>query len=408
MEYINSNDILIHQQSGFRKNHSCETALNLVVADWTTKLEDKKIIVAVFIDLKRAFETIDRKILLEKLHSYGVKGAELKWFRDYLNNRTQETQFNDYKSKKEINELGVPQGSVLGPPLFNLYVNDISRVINKSSVHLFADDTMITTSGENIHEIINVINEDLSNFSNWLKFNKLKLNVEKTKFMIIGQNTQTHDDVKIDNISIQKVSEFKYLGVVLDDKLTFKPNLNFVIKKIAKKVGFLGRLSKKLSSWSILTVFKTIIAPHIDYCSTMLFMNNETDLKRLQLLQNKAMRLILKCSRRTHIQDMLKTLNFQSVKQRVYFNTLLMIYKIKNKLLPEYLTTLVTYNSQVHDRCLRRRSHFRLPAFKKSGNQQSVFFRGLDLFNRLPDEVRRSRNIFDFKKKCSKYIQENF
>lgn len=100
MEYINSNDILIHQQSGFRKNHSCETALNLVVADWTTKLEDKKIIVAVFIDLKRAFETIDRKILLEKLHSYGVKGAELKWFRDYLNNRTQETQFKIISQKK--------------------------------------------------------------------------------------------------------------------------------------------------------------------------------------------------------------------------------------------------------------------------------------------------------------------
>lgn len=408
MEYINSNDILIHQQSGFRKNHSCETALNLVVADWTTKLEDKKKIVAVFIDLKRAFETIDRKILLEKLHSFGVRAAELNWFKDYLNNRTQETQFNDNKSRREINELGVPQGSVLGPLLFNLYINDISTVINKCSVHLFADDTMITASGDNIHEIINVINEDLSNFSTWLKYNKLKLNVEKTKFMIIGHNTEIHDDVKIDDTKIEEVAEFKYLGVILDDKLSFKSNINFVIKKIAKKVGFLGRLSKKLSSWSILTVFKTIIAPHIDYCSTMLFMNNDTDLKRLQLLQNRAMRLILKCNRRTHIDDMLKTLNFQSVKQRIYFNTLLMIYKIKNKLLPAYLSNIVVYNSEIYDRCLRRRSHFRLPAFKKSGHQQSVFFKGLDLFNKLPDEVRRSRNIFDFKKKCNKYVKENF
>lgn len=179
-------------------------------------------------------------------------------------------------------------------------------------------------------------------------------------------------------------------------------------KKDSKKVGFLGRLSKKLSSESILTIYKTIIAPHVDYCSTMLFMNSDNELKKIQMLQNRAMRLILKCNRRTHIDLMLDTLNFLSVKQRIYYNTLQMIFKMKNGLLPSYLGELVTYNEEVHNRILRRRSWFRLPFCRKSGSQKSVFYKGLDIFNHLPDELRRCKNLNEFKRLCSQFVKNKF
>lgn len=192
---------------------------------------------------------------------------------------------------------------------------------------------------------------------------------------------------------------FKYLGV---------QNFNFVIKKVAKKVGLLGRLSKKMTAWSIITVYKAIIAPHIDYCSSMLFMNTDSELSKLQVLQNKVMRLILKCSKYTHIKDMLSALNFQSVKQRIIFNTLVLIFKIKNQLLPNYLNSILKLNSDVHERSMRRRSQFRLPLFLRSRSQNSVFYRGLKLFNELPDEIRRCVNLMQFKKSCSIYVKMNF
>lgn len=338
-----------------------------------------------------------------------MKGTSLNWFISYLSNRKQQTSFKGHKSDRIENNLGVPQGSVLGPLLFSLYINDVTTVINHASVNLFADDTLLTTSADNIDDAITKLNEDLINLSQWLKYNKLKLNIDKTKYMIIGnKKLATPSKVKIDGLCIEEVSTYKYLGVVLDNKMTFKHNLDYVAKKIAKKVGFLGRLSNKLTSSSILTIYKTIIAPHIDYCSTMLFMNTDSDLKKLQRLQNKAMRIILKCNKTTHINIMLDTLQFQSVKQRIYFNTLQMIYKIRNNMLPSYLGNLVAYNSDVHDRCLRRRSWFNIPFMKKAKSQRSVFHKGLNLFNGLPEELRKSRNICDFKRKCSNYLKKEY
>lgn len=131
------------------------------------------------------------------------------------------------------------------------------------------------------------------------------------------------------------------------------------------KTVFLSRIARNLTPWSLITVYKTIISPHIDYCSSMLFMNNKTDLKKLQVIQNRVMRLILKCEWRTHSKDMLDMLKFQSVTQRINYNTLVLIFKIKNKLLPENLNEIVKFNSDVNQRCVRRQSYFWIPFFRK-------------------------------------------
>lgn len=159
--YLEINKLVIKEQSGFRKGHSCESALNMILLYWKEQLEDGKIVLAVFLDLKRAFETIDRNRLLKKQFDYGVRGKELKWFESYLESRTQCTKFNDATSERIGIDIGVPQGSKLAATLFSLYINDIKSCLIHMLIALFADDTLIYYSGNDIDEIMIKVNEDL-------------------------------------------------------------------------------------------------------------------------------------------------------------------------------------------------------------------------------------------------------
>ncbi len=167
LKFIEDNDILFEIQSGFRKNHSCETALNFVLAGWKEDIEDGMFIVSVFLDFKRAFETINRSKLIKKLKKYGISGNALRWLRNYLFNRKQQTKIGETFSEKILNDLGVPQGSVLGPLLFILYINDLPKVLRHAKINLFADDALISVSSKNLEDAINKINEDLHAVWKW-------------------------------------------------------------------------------------------------------------------------------------------------------------------------------------------------------------------------------------------------
>lgn len=312
-QHIQTNDILINEQSGYRRFHSCETALNYVIADWKCEIDNRNIVLAILIDFKRAFETIDRHVLLEKLRRYGIRGAELKWFSDYLSNRYQTTKYAGSKSSTLINEIGTPQGSILSAILFSLYINDIKSVFRNCNLNLFADDTAIYLVGKDIDELVEIMNSELNVLNEWLNVNKLKLNATKTKYMVLG-----HKNVdNVNQISIgDAVNEIKYLGCIIDEQLNFNANCDYVCKKMAKKTNFFGRISNKLNKSTRLLVYNTIIVPHINYCSTILFLSDKNHIDRVQKLQNKCMRIILRKRRRTHIKAMLNELNFVSVKQQ--------------------------------------------------------------------------------------------
>lgn len=198
-------------QSGFRRAHSCETALNLVTSDWQEAREKGYsivLLVIVFLDLKRAFETLDRGLLLTKLKYYGIRNIEYKWFESYLTDRKQTTKYGNIVSSPEFTSLGVPQGSILGPILFIIYINDIINAIKYSNISLFADDTILYCAGNNLNEVIEKINKDLESINKRLNFNKSKLNIEKTLFMIINdskvKNKNVKCEVKINNINLKK------------------------------------------------------------------------------------------------------------------------------------------------------------------------------------------------------------
>lgn len=408
LRHIDKHKVLINEQSGYRRGHSCESALNYVVANWKSVLDKNKIIVCVFIDLKRAFETVDRGRLLKKLSAYEVRETELEWFKSYLSNRRQRTVFQGELSGQINVELGVPQGSILGPILFVLYINDINKIFKFCKIKLFADDTLIYIESDDVNNAIELLNQDLLTLSNWLIVNRLKINVLKTKYMVLS-NAPRHVnvDVLIENIVIEKVSEMKYLGCFIDEKLNFGCNANNICKKVGKKLGFLGRISHKLDFLSKITVYNTIVMPHFRFCSTLLFLSSVSDIRRMQVLQNKAMRVILKCNKRTNVESMRDVLNWFTIWQSIVYDVIIFMFKIKNQLLPSYMLECFGSNSDMV-RETRSKHDFKLNRCQRSSTQKSLMYNGAKLYNNLPTYMKNEANIYVFKNTLKKYVKDNY
>lgn len=403
--YFEENNIFSKYQSGFRKKFSCETTINYVINRWKNMEKNNKIM-AIFLDFKRAFETIDRDILIQKLYMYGIQGNELKWFKSYLANRKQMVKLNNIKSSSIDNEYGVPQGSILGALLFIIYINDMPNVLQKCEIILYADDTLIFTEGHTDKLCQDNMIHDINNVNKWLKMNKLKLNENKTKLMEINMNNESV--FKINNEVIEKVNEIKYLGFIIDKQLKFKEHMEYICKKIGKKIGFFKRIRNKISILTAINIYNTTIKPHFEFGSTILYTCcTSTQIERLQKLQNKAMRSILKCNIYTPIESMLNALKWLNIKQRLEMNTLHFIQKMKTGNAPEYLIEQLNYVREIQPYHLRNADNFRLPKAATTAMQRSLFYKGLHLYNMLPMNVKSENNTNEFKRKIVYFIKNN-
>ena len=360
-------------------------------------------IIAIFLDFKRAFETIERKILLKKLQKYGIKGVEYKWFESYLTKRKQRTKFNEKISQCTDVDLGVPQGSILGALLFIIYINDIPNILKECKITLYADDTLIYAKNDNLEICKQTLLNELKNVNEWLKMNKLKLNEQKTKLMVINANCDIN--LEINRKTIENVTKIKYLGVIIDNELKFNEHIEYTCKKIGKKIGFLKSIRNKMDTMTAIQIYNTMIKPHFEYCSTITYTCcNQAHIKRLQKLQNKCMRIILKFSRETPINFMLETLLWLNIEEKLKLNTLLNIFKIKHNNAPKYLTENIVYVREAQVYSLRNAEDFRIERLGTTFAQNSLFYKGLKIFNRLPAEVKQESNIRIFKNKCIKLI----
>lgn len=408
--FLDEREILCSNQSGFRKKHSCETAVNLVIDEWRLSLERGKTIIVVFLDLKRAFETIDRGILIKKMRYYGVTGKVISWFESWLSDRIQLTRFGNVVSQPMNVSIGVPQGTPLSCPLFNLYVNDLPDVPDRCNVNMFADDTILWLAGVDRQSMSDHFKTDIDKLSQYFKMCKLMVNVSKTKCMIMTKETTPFDwRLDIDNQQIERVSEMKYLGVIIDEKLTFKPNTEFAKKKIAKKVYFLQRMKRRIDKDTKLTLYKTLIVPHIDYCSTMLLLANESEYREIQVICNRALRSILLEDRYASVTNMLELLDVLDVKQRVYYNTLIFVYKMKMSLLPQYLSRNLVYVQSVQPYVLRSNDQFRLPHARSAFAQNCLFYKGVQLFNDMRSSgYEVDCEMRDFKCNAKLYVKSRY
>lgn len=408
-KYVVNNSLLSEFQSAFKSDHSCESAINLVINQWKMERDQNKTIVAVFLDLRRAFETVDRQVLLQKLNRYGLEGNVLAWFETWLSGRKQYTRFKETLSDSQIIDLGIPQGTPLSCDLFNLFFNDVVLNVHHSKMNLFADDALIWISGTSLEQCVNKMNDDLNAVYEYLVMTKLSLNLDKTKAMIIGRRDFDPNCIKIDSETIEIVDKVKYLGIMVDDKLNFKENTTLVTNKIAKKTGFLSRNRKKFDRPTKLLLYKSLIAPSIDYCSSMLFLATSTEINELQRIQNRALRTITSSSIYTSVNSMLLDTNLMSIRQRINYNVLLMIYKARKNMLPSYFTAFFARVGDSQPYNLRNTDQFRPPNARTSRSQNSVIYNGALLFNEmLSYGVSTDHELNRFKRELAIYVKTKF
>lgn len=411
LDYCDSHNIIVQEQSGFREGHSCESVVVGVCDDFIRAIDCDNIVLAVFLDFKRAFETIDRRILIRKLSCMGIRNKVLDWFASYLSNRTQRVIYGNCVSETVHVKHGVPQGTVLGPLLFLLYINDMVGVAHKCKIVMFADDTMLYMVGKDLTEMQVEMNHELNNLFSWLCDNKLSLNTNKSKYCLFAKKLKL-SSVNINNIKItvngEKITydkEIKYLGVILDCNLNFHAHADYVMRKFSKKVGFLTRVSKPLSLQTRLLLYNAIAVPHLQFCSTLLYNLPQYRINQLEKIQNRALRVILKCSYYTPITYMLKVLNMLSVSQKIMFNVNLFVFKLKHNLLPQYICDNFKLFKDVHNYSTRNCTDFIL--LNRCNTMQmlnSVLYRGLIEFNKLPVNVKNCNNLNEFKYHLKKYI----
>jgi len=311
-----------------------------VLTDWKNAIGDRQMIHSIP-GSKRAFEVIDRSVLLKKLQRYGLRAAVLEWFKCYLENRSHTVKFNGVLSEPIDVNFGVSQDSVLGPLLFLLYINDITEVMTADcSIRLFADDALIYATGSSRQEINERLNEQMIRVDNWLSRNRLYPNVSKTKAMLIRgiRRKVTEQDFKVmfrGRGELEVVNKIRYLRVIIDKNLNFVEHVDYIGRKKGAKLGVLRRVGNYMTPYMRCIVYKSVIAPLFD-CASVLIGLNKTGLQYLQKLQNKAMRVVLRCNRGVRT-DMLQALNFMSIKERIEFNVCLLIFKMINGRCSSYL-----------------------------------------------------------------------
>ena len=268
-EFFEEHNILYEFQFGFRKRMSTGHSLVEITEEIKESIDNGKFGCGIFIDLKKAFDTVNHKILLTKLEHYGVRGALLKWFESYLTDRRQYVFHNGVASDMKTLTCGVPQGSVLGPLLFLIYVNDLPNISDKLRFFLFADDTNIYYDSHDLIELEKTVNQELRKLSQWLNINRLALNVGKTNFVIFRANKKIYHNVTLimNRKAIEQKDHVKYLGVLMDEHLNWKKQIANVTKKISRGIGILAKLRCYLDPKLLKNIYYCIVYSHLSYGS---------------------------------------------------------------------------------------------------------------------------------------------
>ena len=356
-DYFRNNDLFYDSQYGFLKNHSTEYAAMELTDKVLKDIDERNISLAIFMDLSKAFDTLDHSILINKLAYYGIHGAALRWFTSYLTGRSQYVEIDGVSSNILLLSTGVPQGSILGPLLFLIYMNDIPNCTEHFNFILYADDTTLNNTVQ-IPSLSPVdINNELAKVYDWLAVNKLSLNVRKTKYVIFHAMNKRIEGVipslEINGIPLERVQNFNFLGLVLNENMSWKPHIDLLANKLAKCAGVLNKLKRFLPIHILRTLYFSMVQSRLVYC----ILTWGFDCYRLEKLQKRFARIISSSKYNAHSEPLFKVLDILKIEHLFSQNCLKFVYKFKNSQLPKYFLSLQCVpRSSIHDHDTRNAS----------------------------------------------------
>ena len=411
-EFLHTYNLLHKTQSGFRTQHSCETALVNMIDLWMNAIDSGKMVGVVLVDFKKAFDLVDHQILIDKLKIYGIKGEALSWFNTYLTNRKQQVAINNCKSDFKQISYGVPQGSILGPLLFLLFINDLPLYTSNVFTDLYADDTTLYDVQDSMEQIENNLQSSLNNLQIWCRSNGMILNSSKTKVMLVTtyQKRQrlTNDqfDLTYNKESLNMISNDKILGVFVDNNLTWSNHIKHLTKKIASSIWLLSKIKKFLSQAHRVQFYKSYIQPHIDFCNIVWGSSSESNKLKIFRLQKRACKVILDYNVDDSIEAM-NSLKIMSIYDRLYLRKAKFMFKVYNNIAPAYISENFTLRNNENTNIQLRSSSagcFIPPKPRTECFKQSLRYSGCLIWNSLPEEVKNAQTISTFHNRCVRWL----
>ena len=430
--FLEEHHILFKNQFGFKKKCSTIHSLIEITEKIKESIDDGKYGCGIFIDLKKAFDTVNHKILLLKLEHYGVRGELLKWFESYLTDRKQYVFYNGISSEVLKITCGVPQGSVLGPLLFLIYINDLPNISNKLQFFLFADDTNIYFDSHDLKVIEKTVNDELKKLTLWLNINRLALNVSKTNFVIFRANKPIYYNVTLimNKKALEQKDHVKYLGVLVDEHLRWDYHINNVARKIGRGVGILAKLRKFLTPHMLKNVYYCLVYSHLSYGIEAWGSAAKTTLNKLIVLQKKAIRIL---SNAKYFQiygehgplpsadPLFKKLGLLKLDEIFQINILSFVFSTLCFESPPIFWEWFKYNSSFHSYSTTSSTVITCNSYFDVGNVEMTYslrvpkgmlekygkrmvkFTGSKLWNELPADIHDSCSLNSFKENVKKF-----
>jgi hypothetical protein len=418
-DHLLAHNLFQTNQSAYRSGHSTETALLKIINDLLISLDKRNVAFLTLLDLSAAFDTIDHSILLKRLETtFGIKGSALSWFKSYLTNRTQSVVVNGIKSDTSVLHFGVPQGSVLGPVLFVMYMSPLFDVIKKYSLshHAFADDNQLYTDSliTNVDSTLCNMEECVASVKTWMTLNKLQLNDSKTEALLLQSPYLTYSDgqlptsLKIGESRVEFVDSVRNLGVTLDKHVDFSEHVRNVCQIAFQKIREISSIRNCLTVDATKILMCSMVLSRIDYCNSLLSGCDKGLIERLQRVQNAAAKVIFKKKKFDHVTPLLNDLHWLPVKSRIDYKIATICYSAKFENGPNYLKDLIVTYENPSTYNLRSRTDLRTFESPNTNlatiGDRSFSAAAAKVWNSLPFHVRHSATKESFKRSLKTHL----
>jgi len=415
MAFIEDNSelhLLPPEQFAYRKMHSCEDLLTLATSRWMTSIDEGEQCGIVFVDMSKAFDRVNHQTLINELHAMGLRGSVLNWFMTYLRGRQQSVKIGSAQGPVTPCTRGVPQGSVLGPLLFSVYVRHVPGKFLRSHCHQFADDIAFYVARKDVFEIKDILSRELNVLNRYLTDVGLLLNPKKTKFMILRRKgTALPADLALDcaGTIIPISASARYLGLIIDQHLTFEEQVNSVATKVFSKIRAFARIRDTVSHEAKRIFYLSLIQSTLEYSSNAYVHSLSATLhSRLVRLSHKCMKKVFGLSRFTSIDFVLSHTRLYSLESRLNLKLYVMIFRTLHHQTSPLLSSLFTLRSDsTHtDRVTRGQSSFSLslPKPRTRIGLFSIPYLGADRWNSLPSDCRQADHLPAFINTCKKFL----